>query len=149
MAIVSSPRMMFSATVRTGTSMKCWWTMLMPRAMASDGPVSVTSLPSSRILPSSGRGQPVEDVHERGLAGAVLAEQGVDLAGPDLEVDVVVGDDARIALGDAAHLERGCRDGRDVDGRVSAGVASLVICESSLFSAGTMSGPTGDRSVRS
>ena len=43
------------------------------------------------------------------LAGAVLAEQGVDLAGPDLEVDAVVGDDTRIALGDAAHLER--RDG--------------------------------------
>ena len=39
LAIVSSPRTMFSATVRTGTSMKCWWTMLMPRAIASDGPV--------------------------------------------------------------------------------------------------------------
>ncbi len=36
-AIGSSPRRMFSATVRTGTSMKCWWTMLMPRSMASDG----------------------------------------------------------------------------------------------------------------
>ena len=67
--------------------------------------------------PLIGLGQPVEDVHERGLAGAVLAEQRVDLAGPDLEIDVVVGDDTRIALGDAAHLERGCRDGRDVDGR--------------------------------
>ena len=53
------------------------------------------------------RRQPVEDVHQRRLAGAVLAEQGVDLARPDVEVDVVVGDDARIALGDAAHLERG------------------------------------------
>ena len=54
-----------------------------------------------------GRGEAVEDVHEGGLAGAVLAEQGVDLAGPDLEVDVGVGNDARIALRDAAHLERG------------------------------------------
>ncbi len=55
------------------------------------------------------RGQPVQDVHQGGLAGAVLAEQGVDLAGPDLEADAVVGDDARIALGDAAHLERRAR----------------------------------------
>ena len=97
--------------------MKCWWTMLIPRAMASDGPAIVTSLAVEQDLAVIGLGQPVEDVHERGLAGAVLAEQGVDLAGPDLEVDVVVGDDARIALGDAAHLERGCCDGRDVDGR--------------------------------
>ena len=36
-----------------------------------------------------------EDVHQRALAGAVLAEQRVDLAGPQLEVDVVVGEDAR------------------------------------------------------
>jgi hypothetical protein len=27
---------MFSATVRTGTSMKCWCTMPMPRAIASE-----------------------------------------------------------------------------------------------------------------
>ena len=56
---------------------------------------------------SSGRRQPVQDVHQGRLAGAVLAEQGVDLAGPDVEVDPVVRDDAGIALGDPAHLERG------------------------------------------
>ena len=50
--------------------------------------------------------QPVKDVHEGALAGTVLAEQGVNLAGPDVEVDPVVGEDARIALRDAAHLER-------------------------------------------
>ena len=33
----------------------------------------------------------VEDVHERGLARAVLAQEGVDLAGLDSQVDVVVG----------------------------------------------------------
>ena len=32
--------------------------------------------------------QPEEDVHQRGLAGAVLAEQGVDLSGLDGEVHV-------------------------------------------------------------
>ena len=57
-----------------------------------------------------GREQPVQDVHQRALAGAVLAEEGVDLAGPDEQVDAVVGDDAGEALGDAAHLE--ARGGR-------------------------------------
>ena len=66
-------------------------------------------------------GEPVEDVHQRGLAGAVLAEQRVDLAGPDLEVDVVVGDHARVPLRDATHLERGCLDLRDLQGSVTTG----------------------------
>src|SRR4029079_9816571 len=59
----------------------------------------------------------VEDVHQRGLAGAVLTEERVDLARPDLEIDVVVGDDARIALRDAAHLERRGFDHRNHDVR--------------------------------
>ena len=107
MAIVSSPRRMFSATLSTGTSMKCWWTMLMPRAMASDGPSILTARAVEQDLAAVGRGQPVQDVHQRRLAGAVLAEQRMDLAGPDFEVDAVVRDDAGIALRDAAHLERG------------------------------------------
>ncbi len=51
--------------------------------------------------------QPVEDVHQRRLAGTVLAEQRVDLALPQVEVDVVVRDGAREALRDVAHLEHG------------------------------------------
>ncbi len=39
--------------------------------------------------------EPVEDAHERRLAGAVLAEQRVYLALPEVEVDVVVREDAR------------------------------------------------------
>ena len=50
--------------------------------------------------------EPIEDVHERGLAGAVFANQGVDLARPDGQVDLVVCDDAGKGLGDIAHLER-------------------------------------------
>ena len=38
--------------------------------------------------------EPVDDVHQRRLAGAVLAEQGVHLAAAELEVDAVVRDDA-------------------------------------------------------
>ena len=51
--------------------------------------------------------QPVEDVHQRRLAGTVLTEQGVYFALTQVEVDVVVGHGAREALGDVAHLEHG------------------------------------------
>ena len=47
----------------------------------------------------------VDDVHQRRLAGAVLAEEGVHLAPLDVEVDVVVGDGSRELLADAPHLE--------------------------------------------
>ena len=63
--------------------------------------------PVERDLTFVGRGQPVQDVHQGRLPGAVLAEERVDLAGPDLEVDPIVCDDAGISLRDAAHLERG------------------------------------------
>jgi hypothetical protein len=50
--------------------------------------------------------EPVEDVHQGRLAGAVLSEQGVDLSTPQLEVDGVVGDERAEPLGDPAQLER-------------------------------------------
>ena len=49
--------------------------------------------------------EPVEDVHQRRLAGSVLAEQRVDLAPAHVERDLVVGDDARELLADVPHLE--------------------------------------------
>ena len=49
--------------------------------------------------------QPVEHVHQRALAGAVLPEQRVDLARLDDEVDVVVGDQRPEGLGDALQLQ--------------------------------------------
>jgi hypothetical protein len=48
-----------------------------------------------------------EDVRQRRLAGAVLAEQRVDLAGGRLEVDVLVGDDGGEALGDPPQRDCG------------------------------------------
>ncbi len=45
-----------------------------------------------------------QHVHQRALAGAILAQQGVDLAGAHVEIDVVVGHDARESFGDALHL---------------------------------------------
>ena len=49
----------------------------------------------------------VEDVHQRGLAGAVLAEQGVHLAAPQVEIDAVVRDDPGKPLRDPAKLQDG------------------------------------------
>src|SRR5580692_8457836 len=48
------PSVTFSATVKTGTSMKCWCTMPMPAAIASRGEPNLAGLPSSRMSPSSG-----------------------------------------------------------------------------------------------
>src|SRR5260221_2785189 len=47
----------------------------------------------------------VEDVHERRLARAVLAEQGVDLVLGDDEVDPVERREVAEALHDPAHLD--------------------------------------------
>src|SRR5262249_12635938 len=48
----------------------------------------------------------VEDLHQRRLAGAVLADEGVHGAPADREVDVVVGYDTRESLGDPRQLDR-------------------------------------------
>ena len=49
----------------------------------------------------------VEDVHQGGLAGAVLAEQGVYLAPPEVQVDAVVRNDPGKPLRDPAKLQDG------------------------------------------
>ena len=50
----SMPSVTFSATVKTGTSMKCWCTMPMPASIASFGEPNFAGLPLIRISPSSG-----------------------------------------------------------------------------------------------
>jgi len=49
--------------------------------------------------------EPVQHVHQRGLARTVLAQEAVDLPRLDDEVDVVVGHQGAEALGDAAQLK--------------------------------------------
>src|SRR5438093_7323626 len=51
--VVSMPSITFSVTVNTGTSMKCWWTIPRPAAIASPGDPNRTGSPSIRISPSS------------------------------------------------------------------------------------------------
>ena len=52
--VLSCPSATFSATVKTGTSMKCWCTMPIPAAMASPGPLNLTGSPSISTLPDVG-----------------------------------------------------------------------------------------------
>jgi hypothetical protein len=84
--------------------MKCWCTMPMPRSIASRALRISTGRPSTAIVPSSALLQPVEHLHQGALARAVLADQRVDLAPGEVEVDLVVGEHEREALDDAAHL---------------------------------------------
>ena len=85
--------------------MKCWCTIPTPASIAALGDAEAHRLPVDRDLALVRVVEPVEDVHQRRLAGAVLAEQRVHLALAEVEADVVVGDDAGEALRDVAHLE--------------------------------------------
>jgi len=50
-----------------------------------------------------------EDGHQRGLARAVLAEQGQHFAARELQADAVIGHQRPEAFGDAAQLQDGFR----------------------------------------
>ena len=67
----------------------------MPAAIASRGEPKATGSAVEQDLAGVGPVQPGQDVHQRALAGAVLAEQRVDLARAHVEVDVVVGERRR------------------------------------------------------
>ena len=77
----------------------------MPASIASRAEPNVDVFSLQEDLACVGVIQAVEDVHESRLAGAVLTEQRMHLASPNIQIDVVVGDDARELLADAAHLE--------------------------------------------
>ena len=49
--------------------------------------------------------QAVQHLHQRALAGAVLAQQRMHLAGAHIEVDAFIGKHAGETLGDATHLQ--------------------------------------------
>ena len=53
-----------------------------------------------------------DDPSQRGLAGAVLTDQGMDLTGTKLEIDVIECGHAREPLDDASELEEGRRTQR-------------------------------------
>ena len=96
----------FSATVMSGSSAGCWWTIASPSCCATSGVRPVDGLAGERDRALVGRDLAAGDAHQRRLAGAVLAEQRVHLARPQLERDVLERDDAREALPDAGQLEQ-------------------------------------------
>ena len=89
--------------------------MPMPRAFASAGERELHRLAAQHDLALVRRVDAGEDLHQRALAGAVLADQPVDLARQQLEIDAVERGRAAEALGDAAERQDGLR-----------GVASLI-----------------------
>ena len=76
--------------------------------------------------------QPVEDVHQGGLARAVLSEERVHLPLAQVEPDVVVRDDPREPLRDVPHLED-LRTGGHVRGIISVRGAASAEHEPAYF----------------
>ena len=51
--------------------------------------------------------EPVDDVHQRGLSGSVLAQDCQDFARKQVQVDVPVGHNPWEVFGDSAHFKNG------------------------------------------
>lgn len=79
----------------------------MPCCRALCGPVNLMGSPFSRISPSSGVIAPVRALIRLVFAGAVVADDGQDLAGQQVEVGAVDGGDMTVPLDQAAGLEHG------------------------------------------
>ena len=84
-----------------------------------------------------------EDLHQRRLAGAVLTDESKDLAGENVDVDIVEGVHPRKRLPDASHDEHGCRQYRCVNRgplrRTRTGPASMDF----VARIGRLARPTG------
>ena len=77
----------------------------MPRSSASRGEANDHRLAVDRDLAARRTVDAREDLDQRRFAGAVVAEQAMDLAELDLERDVAQRDHRAEELGDAAQLE--------------------------------------------
>ena len=100
------PARMFSATERSGARLSSWWTMTIPATRASAG--GRGKGPSAEGDPALVRRQdPGRDPHQRALARPVLADQRVDFAGADVEIDAVEHGHFAEALADAGQSRTG------------------------------------------
>ena len=89
--------MMFSLTVRPGNTRRPSGTWAMPSRTIASGPRPAIGLPSNRISPAAGFGQPRDGAQRGGLAGAVGAEQRHDLPFVDVERDAAQRFDLAVA----------------------------------------------------
>ena len=103
----SLPRKMFSAIDSSGMSASSWWMMTMPACSLSRMLLNSHQLAVEVDLAvvGAGRVHARQDLHQGGLAGAVLPADRVDLAAANRHRDVRERLDARELLGDVAHLE--------------------------------------------
>ena len=91
----------------------------MPAAMASLHRQGAALDPVDADDAGVGRDDAAQHLHQRRLAGAVLADQADDLAGADRQAHVVQRQDARIALPDADQLEERLRHRRSGTARAA------------------------------
>ena len=94
-----------SRTVSWSNRFTSWKLRAMPTPIRSWTDWRVMSCPSNTRAPRSGREEPADQVHERGLARAVRADEGQHLALPDRQRDVVDRAGLPERLGDVADLQ--------------------------------------------
>ena len=110
----SWPAKMFSATSRFGKSSVSWWTRPMPAASAARGSARSDGLPVAQQPPGVGPVDAGRDLHERALAGAVLAHQGVRVARRHRQGDATQRLDAAEGLAHVLECQRTHADGHRI-----------------------------------
>ena len=103
-------RKMFSAIDISGIRASSWWMMMIPSASESlmSRKLPLLAVEDDRPLIAAAGIDAAEHLHQRRLARAVLAHEGMDLAGLHGEVDVAQRLHACKTLADAAHFKH-CR----------------------------------------
>ena len=85
----SPPRRIFRPIENSGTIRMSCGTTVMPRRDASLGLVTATTLSRHEEIPLVGHVHTAQNLNERGLASAILSNQGVDLAAVQIEIHAV------------------------------------------------------------
>ena len=123
--MISRLAKMFSATERLPNRFSSWNTMPMPCAIASPVLAEDDRLAVEQDAPGGRPFDAGDHLHQRRLAGAVLADQHVDRAAPHLEIGLLDRDGAGIDL--RSRLRgAGRRPGRSLGG-VAHGLGPIVI----------------------
>ena len=103
--VSSRPRKRLAVTSRPGTRSSSWKIVATPAACAARGSAKRTGAVDQHLA-GVRLDHAREHVHQRRLAGAVLAEQRMDLAAVEIEVDAAQRLDAAETLDDPAHGEQ-------------------------------------------
>jgi hypothetical protein len=96
--------MTLSSTLRLPASVKCWCTMPTPASIAARGRPGGSVLAEDMHIALVRRVVAEEDVHQRCLARAVLAQKREDLPRLQVERDRVIGRERPETLGDPVEV---------------------------------------------